>query len=130
MIGRCLAVAALTVLGAQPVLAQFAEPIPRRQGPLAQPAKPAAPRQAMVPCPEFGPGFMRTPGASTCIRVEGRVRGEMQFRQRGSQLDETFGSSAQMRLGLDVRAPTDAGPFRAVAGIRGQTGSFDPRGAR
>jgi hypothetical protein len=69
---------------------------------------------------------MRAPGSSTCVQVSSRVRGEMQFRQRGSQAGE-IGSGAQVRLGLDTRTPTALGTVRAVVNIGAQRGSIEPR---
>jgi hypothetical protein len=120
--------AALLLAAAPAVAQQLAEPIPHRRNPVERPApqKPLAHRDAMVPCPEFGPGFMRAPGSSTCVQVSSRVRGEMQFRQRGSQAGE-IGSGAQVRLGLDTRTPTALGTVRAVVNIGAQRGSIEPR---
>jgi hypothetical protein len=120
---------AVFLLTAAPAAAQtLAEPVPPRRGAIERPApsKPLAHRDAMVPCPEFGSGFMRIPGSPTCVQVSGRVRGDMQFRQRGSRAGE-IGTGGGARLGLDARTPTDLGPVRAVVSVGGQRGSIEPR---
>ncbi len=120
----CLLALALA-LAAGPALAQqLAEPIPQRREPWAAPSRPPAQqRDAMLPCPEYGPGFFRYPGSSACIQVSGRVRGEVQFRQRGSSLGDTTGMSTRASVGLDVRIPTGLGPARVATRVSGQRDS-------
>lgn len=105
------------------VAQQLAEPIPQRRGELSRPMKQQPQRAAMVPCPEYGPGFARMPGSSTCVRVSGSVRGEVGIQGRRSRLNDSTGFNSQARMMLDTRTPTDIGTFRAVMSLRGQTGS-------
>jgi hypothetical protein len=84
------------------------------------PRKPARARrdggvQAARPCPEYGPGFVRLEGASTCVRASGQVR--VDGRWRGSAA-EGVGSAVRGRLSLDMRTPTQAGPVRVF--VRGE----------
>jgi Porin subfamily len=86
-------------------------------------AKPNA--QALQPCPEHGPGFVRTPGGGACVRVGGRVRVEAQAGTRRIPNDAVTGLRAGGRLDLDARAQTDYGPVRAFVRVKGDnaTGS-------
>jgi hypothetical protein len=71
--------------------------------------------QAARPCPEYGPGFVRLEGASTCVRASGQVRVDGTW--RGSAADGV-GSAVRGRLSLDMRTPTQAGPVRVF--VRGE----------
>ncbi|MCX7341217.1 MAG: porin [Hyphomicrobiales bacterium] len=102
---------------------QLAEPIPQRRDAITQPMKPQPQRDAMVPCPEHGPGFARQPGGSTCVRVSGQVRGEVGLRDRRSRLNDSSGFNSQARVLFDSRTPTEFGTMRAVISVRGQAGS-------
>jgi hypothetical protein len=117
------------VLAAAPAVAQqLVEPIPQRRDSISRPSRaPAQQQGAMMPCPEYGPGFARAPGSATCFRIDGRVRGEMQFRQRGSRLGDSVGTSAGVRVGLDARTPTEFGTLRVVTRLNAQrnTGAWE-----
>lgn len=102
---------------------QIAEPIPQRRDAISRPMRPQPQRDAMLPCPEYGPGFFRQPGVSTCVRIGGQLRGEFGVQGRRSRFNDTTGSSAQARVTLDTRTPTDLGTVRAVMSLRGQTNS-------
>ena len=106
-----------------PAMAQIAQPIPQQRGVLAQPMKPHHPRDSMLACPEYGPGFFRQPGSSTCLRVSGQVRGEAGIRQRGSALQDSTGFSSRARVMLDARTQTELGPVRLVFRGDGKTGN-------
>ncbi len=80
-----------------------------------------SPAELMLPCPEYGPGFVRAPGGATCVRVGGQIRGEAVMRDRRSRLDG--GLNAQARMTVDSRTETGLGTFRAVMSLKGQTGS-------
>ena len=86
------------------------EPIPGR-GPVK--TKPAAaqpaPQQATRPCPEYGPGFVRIEGSTSCVRAGGGVRAEF-----GKSSRNGFGSSADAMLYGEARSPTPVGEMRAV----------------
>jgi hypothetical protein len=101
---------------AGPALAQqLAEPIPRRAAPIERPMPSrSAQQQNAAPCPEFGPGFIRLPGSSTCLRASGQVRGETIVRDRRSQLDDTVQTRVRGTVQLETRTPTDIGPVRLI----------------
>jgi hypothetical protein len=82
-------------------------------------AKPNA--QALQPCPEHGPGFVRTPGGEACVRIGGRARAEAQAGTRRSPPDDIVGLRAGGRLDLDARAQTDYGPVRAFVRMKGDS---------
>ncbi len=106
-----------------PAVAQIAQPIPQQRGILAQPMRPLPPRAAMLACPEYGPGFFRQPGSSTCLRISGQVRGEAGVRQRGSAMQDSTGFSSRARVMLDARTQTELGPLRLVFRGDGRTGN-------
>jgi hypothetical protein len=120
----CLVAALASATSAVPAAAQqLAEPIPQRRDAIARPMKPQPQRNAVIPCPEYGPGFARQPGGSTCVRVSGQVRGEVSLRDRRSRLNDSSGFNSQAHLMLDSRTPTEFGTVRAVMSVRGQAGS-------
>jgi hypothetical protein len=84
-----------------------------------------APEPAMIPCPEHGPGFMRLPGSTTCVKVSGQVRGEIGVQGRRSRLgDEAWPARrAEARLTTETRSGTDYGQIRAVVSLRAHAGS-------
>jgi hypothetical protein len=126
----CFALLASVCLAAPAMAQQLAEPIPQRRDALSKPIKPQPQREAMVPCPEYGPGFARQPGGSTCVRISGSVRGEFGVQGRRSQLNDSTGFNAQARMVIDSRTPTDVGTVRAVMSVRGQTNSGFLTGVR
>jgi hypothetical protein len=82
-------------------------------------SKPALQGSQLQPCPEYGAGFMRQPGSSTCFRFGGSVGAEHQFRDRRSSLGDASRSTIDARLNLESRTQTPYGPLRAVVGVRG-----------
>ena len=80
-------------------------------------AKPNA--QTFQPCPEHGPGFVRTPGGEACVRIGGRARAEAQAGTRRIPNDDVTGLRAGGRLDFDARAQTDYGPVRAFVRMKG-----------
>jgi hypothetical protein len=117
------AVAALC-LGA-PAHAQEGATIPSgkfwQDAPAGKPvaAKPVPKDSQLQPCPEYGAGFMRQPGSSTCFRFGGSVGAEHQFRDRRSGLGDASRSAVDARLNLESRTQTPYGQLRAVVGARG-----------
>jgi hypothetical protein len=97
----------------------LAEPIPRRPSLTDLPAKPA-PRMGgdLQPCPEYGAGFVRQPGSSTCFRLGAGVTLEQQWRDRRSQRADPGATRTEARIGIDARTQTVYGPLRAVVGVR------------
>jgi hypothetical protein len=72
----------------------------------------AAPAGTLRPCPSRGAGFIAVPGSDTCLRVSGRVAGEVAATRRGSSAP--LGTpSAIGHLSIDTRTATEAGPVRA-----------------
>ena len=86
------------------------EPIPGRGPAKTRPAAAPLPsKQATRPCPEYGPGFVRIEGSSSCVRIGGGVRAEF-----GKSSRNGFGSSADAMLYGEARSPTPVGEMRAV----------------
>ena len=71
------------------------------------------------PCAKHGPGFEALPGTTTCLRLGGGVRGEMDARATASDRARL---NAEARAALDSRTDTDGGPLRAVVQVRGRRG--------
>lgn len=91
------------------------EPLPGR-GPAKERAKPArAEQQATRPCPEYGPGFVRIDGSTSCVRIGGAVRAEF-----GKSSRYGTGSSAGGMAYLESRTETGAGTLRTVIQAHGQ----------
>jgi hypothetical protein len=72
---------------------------------------------AARPCPARGPGFIQLPGAETCLRIGGRLRGEAGTRRTSA--GDSIGLHSEGRLDLDARTQTDYGPVRTFVRIRG-----------
>lgn len=62
-----------------------------------------------VPCPSKGPGFVRFPGSSSCIRVTGRVAAGLDLR---AGADAAAAPLVAGRLAIDNRADTELGEVR------------------
>jgi hypothetical protein len=106
------------------ILAAASFPAAAQDAPSRRALRPA-PEPAMIPCPEHGPGFMRLPGSTTCVKVSGQVRGEIGVQGRRSRLgDEALPARrAEARLTTETRTGTDYGQIRAVLSLRGNAGS-------
>jgi hypothetical protein len=108
-----------------PALAQEGATIPSgkfwQDAPAGKPvaAKPVPQGSQLQPCPEYGAGFMRQPGSTTCFRFGGSVGAEHQLRDRRSGLGDASRSAVDARLNLESRTETPYGPLRAVIGARG-----------
>ncbi|UMY17968.1 porin [Methylobacterium organophilum] len=82
------------------------------------PARDRAPLPSETPmeaCPEYGAGFGRIPGTSTCLRLSGRLAAD-------AALGHTSGSAArplQGRVSVDARSSSDYGPVRSFVRIGG-----------
>ena len=115
-----LPVAILIAAFGLPALASaqsIGEPLPGRVAVKARPAAARpAPAQAMRPCPEYGPGFVRVDGSSACIRVGGGVR--VEFGKSSS--NRRYGSNAEAMVYGEARSPTSFGEMRAVVSGRVQ----------
>ncbi|MEN5082269.1 porin [Bosea sp. TWI1241] len=88
------------------------EPIPGRAALKPRPA-PAqqAPRGARS-CPEYGAGFVRLEGSTTCVRMGGGVRVEI------GKSSRRYGSNADAMLYGEARSATSLGEVRAVVSGR------------
>jgi porin-like protein len=104
---------ALVLAGSVVTLATF--------GAAAGEPKPADPAGAGRPCPEYGAGFVRLPGARTCVRIGGRVRGEAQAGGRRIGRDGAVSTRGEGRMDIDTRTPTSYGTVRTFVRIRGGT---------
>ena len=91
------------------------EPLPGR-GPAKERTKPArVDAGATRPCPEYGPGFVRINGSTSCVRVGGSVRMDM-----GKSSRSGYGTSAGALVQLEGRGESAVGPVRTVLRVRGQ----------
>jgi porin-like protein len=81
--------------------------------------KPSDPAAAARPCPEYGAGFVRLPGARTCVRVGGRVRSEVQASGRRIAPGSVVSTRSEGRMEVDTRTPTDYGTVRTFVRVRG-----------
>ncbi len=111
-------VAVLIVLGGGLAFA----PAHAQPTPLPSRSKPVPAGEKMLACPEYGPGFFRQQGSSTCLRISGQVRGEAGVRQRGSALQDSTGFNSRVRVMLDARTPTELGTLRLVFRGDGKSG--------
>ena len=88
--------------------------------PLAAAEKAVPLEESARPCPEWGPGFVRMPGSSTCVRVTGRVRAEYGTASgRRVSRDSGISPGVAARLDLDTRSQTEFGPLRTVVRVKG-----------
>ncbi len=114
-----LALAMATGAPAQQSGGSLAEPAPRLKSSEGLKPRPAPQTgQSLQPCPEYGAGFVRQPGSSTCVKLGVGVTVEQQWRDRRSQLADPVRTQTQARLGLDARTQTEFGPLRAVISTR------------
>lgn len=82
--------------------------------------------EPMSECPEYGRGFVKVPGTSTCIKIGGRVRMDQTVASgRARRVRHEFGPSGS--VAADVRAQTGAGPIRGYVRMRGGGGPYDAR---
>jgi hypothetical protein len=88
--------------------------------------KPATGTEAVRPCPEYGPGFVRAPGSTICVKLNGQVRGETMLRRRQSGLEPATASRVTAGLRLEARSQSDYGPVRAVVDTRQRRAPGDP----
>lgn len=110
---------AIGALSALPGLAQtIGEPLPGR-GAVAGKPTPAKAQGGSRPCPEYGPGFVRLEGSTTCVRLGGSVRAEF-----GKSSRSGYASGAEARLAAESRTETSAGTLRTVISgrVRRDTG--------
>jgi hypothetical protein len=71
MIARLMAMAGIIVcmtgaaLAEPPDFSKLNKPV--------EPSRPQTTKKSMLPCPEFGAGFMRLPGSDSCVKIGGSV---------------------------------------------------------
>lgn len=91
------------------------EPLPGQAQPRETYSRPApAPAKGTRPCPEYGAGYVRIDGSSTCVRLGGGVRAEFGKSSHGGTGTRTDGM-----VYLDSRTDTALGPMRSVIAVRG-----------
>lgn len=77
--------------------------------------------QNLQVCPEYGPGFFKTPGSDTCIRIGGRIRGETGIRSGGGRRGGAIDWRTEGSVDMDTR---DASPdSRLMIRLRGMRSS-------
>ena len=64
---------ALAALGIASVSSAFAQQSREQNRSKAATSLPLRPKGAVNPCAEYGPGFVRIEGSSTCVRIGGNV---------------------------------------------------------
>lgn len=106
----CVVLALPTMAGAQ----SLGEAIPGR-GQSKERFDPGKRGQASRPCPEYGPGWVRLDGSTTCVRIGGAVRMEVGKSSRQSGLGTSTGGMVQ----LESRSETTLGPVRGVMRVQG-----------
>lgn len=108
----------LLLLACLPVAASaqsIGEPLPGKAQPRESYSRPTpAPANGARPCPEYGPGFVRIEGSSTCVRAGGSVRAEF-----GKSSRSGYGSRADGMAYLEGRTQTGLGEMRSVLSVRG-----------
>lgn len=109
----------LALAGSQAAAAQTRAPVPER-------LKPVTGGEATIPCPQYGPKFFRAPGSSVCVRLDGRVRGEMELRPRRSRLEPAGVSRVTAEARFEARSETGYGPLRAVVDSRKRRNPDEP----
>ncbi|TDR89955.1 porin [Enterovirga rhinocerotis] len=79
--------------------------------------------EAMSECPEYGRGFVKVPGTSTCIKISGRVRMDQTIASgRARRAYQSLGPAGS--VAADVRAQTGAGPIRGYVRMRAGGGPY------
>ncbi|WP_262032541.1 porin [Microvirga sp. Mcv34] len=76
------------------------------------PVAKAAPVEYVRVCSTYGAGFFYIPGTETCLRVGGRVRTEMLYREPAFRAADAIGFRARGRIQLDARTATAYGMLR------------------
>ncbi|MGL4811804.1 MAG: hypothetical protein ACRCXM_08500 [Beijerinckiaceae bacterium] len=123
--------ALIASISAPPLLSAqtLGQPIPGQRSDVTPSQLPAGRAKSVSrarPCPEYGPGFVRLEGSTTCMRAGGKVIYEYGVTSgRRTEIAPSTGSRSAFVSELETRTPTDAGPFRMV--VRGvvvrETGS-------
>lgn len=91
------------------------EPLPGKAQPRESYSRPSpAPAKGARPCPEYGAGYVRIEGSSTCVRMGGAVRAEF-----GKSSHSGYGNRTDGMVYLESRTDTALGPMRSVISVRG-----------
>ncbi|WP_420100814.1 porin [Bosea sp. (in: a-proteobacteria)] len=107
LLAACLPCAAFAQTIGEPLPGQ-AQPREPYSRPAPQTAKGAR------PCPEYGAGYVRIEGSSTCVRLGGGVRAEF-----GKSSHSGYGQRTDGMVYLESRTDTALGPMRSVIAVRG-----------
>ena len=68
------------------------------------------------PCP---PGFAALQNSDACVRVSGRVGADALVGSPRTRSSDAYETRARGRVQLEVRKPTELGPFRGVIRAEG-----------
>lgn len=93
--------------------AASAQDAPRPKAP-----KPVFNEAATIPCPQYGPGFYRAPGSSTCLKLSGQLRAEALLRDGRTRWGDSASMRAAAGIGAEARTETEFGPARAMLRLR------------
>jgi hypothetical protein len=113
---RRLVLSVLIACAPAAVIAQtIGEPLPGKAQARESYSRPApAPSKGARPCPEYGAGYVRLEGSSTCVRLGGGVRAEF-----GKSSHSGYGNRTDGMVYLESRTDTALGPMRSVLSVRG-----------
>ncbi len=105
---------AIAVPNGAAVAQQLGERLP---GQRAETGMPRSDVRGARPCPQYGPGFVRLEGSTTCVRLGGHIRFEAGAVGGRGRDHSPVGTRAGAMVEIDARTPTDAGDMRMV--VRG-----------
>ena len=72
--------------------------------------------RAASPCP---PGFAALQNSDACVRVSGRVGADALVGSPRTRSSDAYETTVRGRVQLEVRKPTEFGPFRGVIRAEG-----------
>ncbi len=92
------------------------------------PMKKAAPVEYVRVCSAHGAGFFYIPGSDTCIKIGGRVRAEVLYRQTDARGEDAIGWRSRGQMDFDARTSTSYGTVRAFVRYEMTRNSGTPYG--
>ena len=92
------------------------------------PMKKAAPVEYVRVCSAHGAGFFYIPGSDTCIKIGGRVRAEVLYRQTDARGEDAIGWRSRGQMDFDARTATSYGTVRAFVRYEMTRNSGTPYG--
>src|SRR5437868_14852021 len=102
---RTLVIAIAALLAPAAVNAQqLGERLPGQRAETGMPRDSGRAKGARA-CPQYGPGFVRVEGTSTCVRLGGEVRFE--YGIAGGRRSATTGTRSSVGVELDARTETE-----------------------